>query len=105
MSQSEQDKQAKKAAMKKLREGRKILIKAATAKMKVQKKAIGAILDQLKNGAQTAPTIALATGAATAETLWYMAALKKYGQIKEAEKDGDYFKYELAKAETGDLSD
>ncbi len=40
MSQSEQDKQAKKAAMKKLREERKTFIKAASAKMKVQKKAI-----------------------------------------------------------------
>jgi DNA-binding IclR family transcriptional regulator len=62
--------------------------------MKHQKKAIGAILDQLTDGAQTVPAIAAATGAPTAETLWYMAALKKYGQIKEAEKDGGYFKYE-----------
>jgi len=53
-------------------------------------------LDQLKEGAQTVPTIAAATGASTAETLWYMASLKKYGEIKEAEKDGGYFKYELA---------
>ena len=97
MRQPEQDKQAKKAAMKTLREERKILIKAASTKMKHQKKAIAAILDQLKDGAQTVPAIAAATGASTAETLWYMAALKKYGEIKEAEKDGGYFKYELAK--------
>ncbi|MBC2709521.1 MAG: winged helix-turn-helix domain-containing protein [Desulfosarcina sp.] len=97
MSQSEQDKQAKKAAMKGLRVERKTFIKVASAKMKLQKKAIQAILDQLKNGAQTVPAIAAATGASTAETLWYMAALKKYGEIKEAEKDGGYFKYELAK--------
>ena len=97
MRQPEQDNQTKKAAMKALREERKPLIKAASAKMKLQKKAIDAILDQLKNGAQTVPTIAAATGASTAETLWYMAALKKYGEIKEAEKDGGYFKYQLAK--------
>ena len=94
MSQHEQD---KKAAMKVLREERKTLIKAASAKMKRQKKAIQAILDQLKDGAQTVPIIAAAIGASTAETLWYMAALKKYGEIKEAEKDGCYFKYQLAK--------
>ncbi len=97
MRQPEQDNPAKKAAMKTLREERKTLIKAASTKMKRQKKAIQAILDQLKDGAQTVPTIAAATGASTAETLWYMAALKKYGEIKEAEKDGGYFKYQLAK--------
>jgi hypothetical protein len=96
MREPEQDQQAKKAAMKTLREERKTLIKAASTKMKCQKKAIVAILDQLKEGAQTVPTIAAATGASTAETLWFMAALKKYGEIKEAEKDGAYFKYELA---------
>ena len=97
MRQPEPDKQAKKAAMKTLREARKTLIKAASTKMKHQKKAIEAILDQLKDGAQTVPTIAAATGVSTAETLWYMAALKKYGEIKEAEKDGGYVKYQLAK--------
>jgi hypothetical protein len=30
-----------------------------------------------------------------------VAALKKYGEIKEAEKDGGYFKYELTAVETG----
>ena len=97
MRQSEQDTQARKTAMKTLREDRKTLIKAASAKMKRQKKAIAAILDQLDEGAQTVPAIAAATGTSTAETLWYMAALKKYGEIKEAEKDGGYFTYELAK--------
>jgi fructose-bisphosphate aldolase class 1 len=98
MHQPEQDKQAEKAAMKKLREDRKPFIKAATAKMQApEKKAIQAIKDQLKDGPQTVPAIAAATGGTTAETLWYVASLKKYGEIKEAEKDGGYFKYELAK--------
>ena len=96
MRQSEQDTQAKKTAMKALREERKTLIKAASTKMKRQKKAIAAILDQLDGGAQTVPAIATAIGTSTEETLWYMAALKKYGEIKEAEKDGGYFKYERA---------
>lgn len=105
MSQNKQDKQAEKAAMKKLREERKSFIKAASAKMKIQKKAIKTILDQLKEGAQTIPAIAGAIGASTAETLWYVASLKKYGKIKEAEKDGYYFKYELAEAKEADLSE
>lgn len=105
MSQSDQDRKTKKEAMKKLRESRKIFIKAASAKMKIQKKAIKAIRAQLKDGARTVPEIAEATGASTAETLWYVAALKKYGEIKEAEKDGSYFKYALAGVETAEASD
>ena len=101
MHPNEQDK----AAMKALREKRKGFIKAAAAKMKRQKKAIQAIRDQLKNGAQTVPDIAAATSAPTAETLWYVAALKKYGEIKEAQKDGSYFKYERVEAKTARPSD
>ena len=95
MSQNDQDKKTKKEAMKKLRENRKVFIKAASAKMKAQKKVIGAIKDQLKQEAQTVPEIAAATGTSTAEILWFVASLKKYGEIKEAEKDGSYFKYAL----------
>lgn len=92
--------------MKKLREERKPFVKTASAKMKIQKKAIQAIKDQLKQGAKTVPAIAAATGASTAETLWYVAALKKYGEIKEAEKDGGYFNYELVnRVETAELSE
>lgn len=101
MSQNEQDKQAMKA----LREERKVFIKSASVNMKRHRKAATLILKQLKKGAQTVPAIAAATGAATAETLWYLAALKKYGEIKEAAKDGGYFKYELAKEESADLSE
>jgi hypothetical protein len=105
MSQNEQDKKAKKEAMKKLRESRKVFIKAASAKMKSQKKVIGAIKDQLKDGARTVPEIAAATGTSTAETLWFVATLKKYGEIKEAEKDGSYFKYALTGLEEAQVSD
>lgn len=101
MSQNKQDKQAMKA----LREERKAFIKSASVNMKRQKKAVTLILEQLKEGAQTVPAIAAATGAAAAETLWYLAALKKYGQIKEAAKDGGYYTYELANAEAADLSE
>ena len=100
MSDSEQDKKEKKEAMKKLRESRKTLIKAASAKMKIQKKTIKAIEDHLKEEARTVPEISAATGISAAETLWYVATLKKYGVIKEAEKDGTYFKYELAEGES-----
>jgi hypothetical protein len=60
--------------------------------MQAPEKSYRSIRDQLKDGPQTVPDIAAATGGTTAETLWYVAALKKYGEIKEAEKDGGYFK-------------
>ena len=81
--------------MKKLRENRKVFIKAASAKMKAQKKVMGAIKDQLKQEAKTVPELAAVTGTSPAEILWFVASLKKYGEIKEAEKDGSYFKYAL----------
>jgi Fic family protein len=100
MGQNKEDEKAEKEAMKKLRESRKASIQAATNRMKAQKKAIKAIKDQLENQSLTVPEIAAATGTATAETLWYIAALKKYGQIVEAEKDGSYFKYALSGKQT-----
>ena len=99
------DKSSVKAALKALRAERKALIQAATAKMKHQKKAIQAITDRLQEGAQTVPQIAAATGASTADTLWYVAALKKYGQVREAEKDGGYFKYALVEEAKGAAAD
>ena len=104
MSQNEQDKKAKKEAMKKLRESRKVFIKAASDKMKAQKKVIGAIKNQLKDGARTVPEIAAEIGTSTAETLWFVAALKKYGEVKEAEKDGSYFKYALTGLEEAEIT-
>ena len=98
MSDKAQGKASAKAALKALRKERKAFIKAATAKMKGQKKTIQSITDQLQGGARTIPDIAKATGVSTAEILWYVATLKKYGKVKEAEKDGGYFKYELSEA-------
>jgi predicted transcriptional regulator len=105
MGQNNEVKMAGKGAMQKLRESRKASIQAATNKMKVQKKAIKAIKEQLKNQALTVPEIAAATGAAAAETLWYIAALKKYGQVIEAEKEGGYFKYALSGEQTTENHD
>jgi hypothetical protein len=32
------------------------------------------------------------------EVLWYVATLKKYGEILEGPKDGGYFRYRLGQA-------
>ena len=83
-----------KIALKVLRQERKDFIKTATARMKRQKAAIAAIRRQLECGSQTIPDLAAAIGAPADETLWYVATLKKYGQIREGQKAGGYFEYE-----------
>lgn len=86
---------ARKKAMKNLRAKRKETITKSTAMMKQQKKQVQAILDFLESGQATIPQIALNVDMPTDKTLWYMATLKKYGQIVEGPKDGAFFKYKL----------
>ena len=88
MSQEATEKAEKEEAMKKLRESRKDIIKATSARVKENRKAIKAIKEQLKDEASLA----------SSEVLWYMATLKKYGEIVEGDKDGGYFRYYLADA-------
>ena len=96
MSEASQEKTERREAMKKLRESRKLIIKATSARVKENRKAVKAIKKQLGDEARTVPEIAEATGLASAEVLWFMATLKKYGEIVEGDKDGGYFRYYLA---------
>ncbi len=96
MSQVAAEKTLKKEAMKKLRESRRKVIKATSARVKEQKKAVKAIKGQVQGEARTVPEIAEATGITPSEVLWFIATMKKYGQIIEGEKDGGYFRYCLA---------
>ncbi len=96
MSQVATEKTEKKEAMKKLRETRKQMIKATSARVKEDRKAIEGIKEQLRDEARTVPEIAEATGLASSAVLWFVATLKKYGEIVEADKDGGYFRYNLA---------
>jgi predicted transcriptional regulator len=98
MRQEEPKKSEKKEALKALRRSRKEWIAEAAAKVKAQKKALGAIRGQIESGAGTVPEIANATGMSSAEVLWYMATLKKYGEIVETEKDGSFFRYALTES-------
>ena len=98
MSEAETQKTEKKEAMKKLRESRKQIIKATSARVKGNRKAIKAIKEQLQDEARTVPEIAEATGLASSEVLWFIATLKKYGEILEGDKDGSYFRYYLVGA-------
>ncbi len=96
MSQDAAKKSLDKEALKRLREERKDFIKAASARVKQQKKAVRAIKAALKESPRTVPELAEATGMETSEIMWFIATLKKYGEVLEAEQDGSYFRYRSA---------
>jgi hypothetical protein len=85
-----------KEALKKLREERRVWVANAKKSIKVQNQIITQIKAQIADTAKTIPEIAQAADMSTSVVLLYIAGLKKYGLVVEAEKDGDYFKYGLA---------
>jgi len=89
---------ADKTALKQLKAARKEQIAAGTVRMKVQRRAVKAIKEQLGEAELTVPEIAAATGLPVSEVLWYVATLKKYGEILEGPKDGSYYRYRLGQA-------
>jgi len=97
--QSEPD---KKMALKQLRQERRQSIKKASAAMKRQRKTIKAIETSLSGGAATVPEIAAQAGIATDEALWFIATMKKYGQVVEDRKDGGYYRYAAVHVEGKD---
>lgn len=84
--------------LKALRRARKDMIEQATDRVREQKKALKAIRGVLAGTACTVPEMALATGMGAELVLWYVSAMKKYGEIVEAEKDDSYYRYALAPA-------
>jgi len=86
-------KQQKADDMKALRRACKERIDRVSDRVRDQKKSLKAIRTQLENAACTVPELATATGMATDMVLWYVSALKKYGQISEQEKDDGYYRY------------
>ena len=92
---SDQETDSRKEALKKLKASRKDQIAAATARMKEQRKAVKAIKEHLAGVELTVPEIAAATGLPASEVLWYVASLKKYGEILEGPKASGYYRYKL----------
>ena len=105
MSETKQEKQEKKEAMKTLRKAREHSIKRASAKLKEQNRIVKAIREQLKDQPATVPEIATATGVSSSEVMWYVATMKKFGEILEVEQDGSYFKYGLAQGGESGVAD
>ena len=86
---------SEKEALKKLKAARKEQIAAATGRMKEQRQALKAIKERLADLELTVPEIAEGTGLPVSEVLWYVATMKKYGEILEGPKAGGYYRYRL----------
>ena len=98
MSDTSVTSDSQKEALKRLKAARKAQIAAATGRMKEQRRAVQAIKERLAGAELTVPEIAAATGLPVSEVLWYVATLKKYGEILEGAKAGSYFRYRLGQA-------
>ena len=98
MSETRLASEAEKEALKRLKAARKEQIAAATARMKEQRRALKAIREQLAGAGLTVPELAAATGLPVTEVLWYVATLKKYGEVLEGPKAGGYYRYQLAQS-------
>ncbi|MCF8062414.1 MAG: winged helix-turn-helix domain-containing protein [Deltaproteobacteria bacterium] len=85
----------KKAALKELRRERAASIEAAGARLKEQRREIALVKKALSRGPGTVPETARETGLEPARVLYYMATLMKYGEVREEDKDGPYFRYSL----------
>jgi len=84
-----------KEKLKALREERKDILLRNKELLKKQNQEINLIKKELKNGPMTVPELAAATGLAGDKVLWYVSAMKKYGEMAEGELSGGYFKYIL----------
>jgi hypothetical protein len=90
--------ESRREALKQLKASRKEQIVAATARMKEQRRAVKAIKEHLDGTELTVPELASATGLPAHEVLWYVASLKKFGEILEGPKAGGYYRYRLSAA-------
>ncbi len=104
MSDTEVTSDSQKEALKRLKTARKAQIAAATRRLQEQRQAVKVIKERLAGAELTVPELAAATGLPVSQVLWYVATLKKYGEILEGAKAGAYFRYRLgqvAEAEAG----
>ena len=87
---------SQKEALKKLKAARKEQIAGATKRMQAQRRALKAIKASLADSELTVPELAEATGLPVDQVLWFVASMKKYGEILEGPKAGDYYRYKLS---------
>ena len=82
-----------------LRERRGGAPKDLIARSREQKKILGRLRDALQGGSRTVPEISSATGLDSRLVLFYVMAMKKYGEVVEGEERDSYFEYALKEKE------
>jgi hypothetical protein len=66
---------------------------------KADREARKALREALKSGPKTVPALAGETALPGQDVLWYLMAMKRYGELVEAGQAGDYFLYALKERE------
>ncbi len=86
-----------KEALKRLRQERQKRISELAGLVRRQKKELGMIREHLaaEEMGMTPPRLAESTGLAVSLVMWYLATMKRYGEVKEGGKDGGWFRYLL----------
>ena len=95
MKQDDSSVKVDKEKLKALREERKDILERNKERLKKQNQELNLIKKELKNGPRTVPSIAAATGLSGDKVLWYVMAMKKYGEVQEGELADGYFNYIL----------
>ncbi len=67
---------------------------------KEQREALKGIQDALKGGPRTIPEIAGETKLPSPKVMFYVMAMKRYGQVAEVGQAGDYMQYALKEAQS-----
>ena len=84
-----------KEKLKALREERSTLIARNKELLKKQNSDTGLIKKGLKDGSKTIPELAKVTGLKSDVILYYVSALKKFGEVTDSGHADGYFKYSL----------
>jgi hypothetical protein len=84
-----------------LRKERAAVVDSASEQNRRRRSTRKKIRTALQKGPATVPALASATGLPTSEVLWHLAAMRKYGELVEDQKAGDYFTYRLTTPDTG----
>jgi predicted Rossmann fold nucleotide-binding protein DprA/Smf involved in DNA uptake len=95
MASPKRDTSEKRSELKELRRIRKEHIARINEHIKEQKRIMQQIKSSLQEEPKTVPEIAEETNIEPSQVLWFLASLRKYGEIEEEAKKGDYFQYAL----------
>lgn len=95
MAKEEKPVNDSKAKLKALREERKEIISKNRELLKKQNSSISLIKKGLKGTSKTIPELAKETGLKSDVLIYYVSAMKKYGEIAETGHSDAYLKYTL----------